>query len=113
MKTIFYVDADDVLALIPARHPWQAMAWLPIGGFNWCPTPEYQTAFAKHMYEAYGAEIMSVHDCAINYFLEAPLTAKEQVFAAARDLVVMDYDLYQGIDPAHVYGKQRLYLWWD
>ena len=69
---IFYVDEDDVLALIPVRYPWQVIAWLPIGGFNWCPTPEYQTAFAKHMYEAYDAEIMSVHGDVINYYLETP-----------------------------------------
>ncbi len=110
---IFYVDEDDVLALIPVRYPWQVMAWLPIGGFNWCPTPEYQTAFAKHMYEAYGAEIMSVHGVAINYYLETPLTQKEQVYAAVRDLAVMDDDWYQDIEPRFVYGKQRLYLWWD
>ena len=110
---IFYVDEDDVLALIPVRYPWQVIAWLPIGGFNWCPTPEYQTAFAKHMYEAYGAEIMSVHGVAINYYLETPLTQKEQVYAAVRDLAVMDADWYQDIVPRYVYGKERLYLWWD
>ena len=28
-----------LLAEIPVKEPWQAMAWLPMGGWNNCPTP--------------------------------------------------------------------------
>ena len=110
-----WIDNSDVLALIPTTKSWEILAWLPIGGFNWCPTPEYQVAFAKHMNEAYRAEVMSVCTVQIEFYLENPLVEKEQVISAAHDLTVMDDDWYQDTEicPAQVYGKQWLPLWWD
>lgn len=110
-----WIDNSDVLALIPATKSWEILAWLPIGGFNWCPTPEYQVAFAKHMSESYGADLMSVSTTQIEFYFEHPLIEKERVIAAAHDLTVMDDDLYQDMEicPAQVYGKQWLPLWWD
>ncbi len=112
---ICYVDKDDVLALIPTCKSYEVLAWLPIGGFNWCPTAEYQTAFAKHMFESYGAEVMSVYGNQIEFYLPEPLTDKEKVFSAAHDLVVMDEDRFNDMEvaPRLVYGKQWLRLWWD
>lgn len=110
---ICYVDETDVLALVPTKAPWEVLAWVPLGGFNWCPSPQYQVAFAKHMYEVYGAEVLAVSGCTVEYFIEKPLIEKLQVFEAARDLVVMDSDKYGDIDPTDVFGKQYIYLWWD
>ena len=114
-KDVCFVDAHDVLALIPTDKSYEVLAWLPIGGYNWCPTAECQVAFAKHMHDAYGAEIMGVSSNCIDLYLPDPLIEKDQVIAAAHDLTIMDDDVYQDmeISPKAVYGKQWLHLWWD
>ncbi len=112
-----YVGPGDVLALIPSDASYEVLAWLPFhGGFNLCPTMEYQVAYARHMHECYGAEVMDVSGVSIGLYLPVPLTDKEKVIAAARDLTVMDNDVYEDmaeVSSKLVYGKQRLYMWWD
>ena len=44
-----------LLAEIPVKEPWQAMAWLPMGGWNNCPTPFAMMMTARRWYEEYGA----------------------------------------------------------
>ena len=109
------LDEYDVLALIPASHSYETLAWLPIGGFNWCPTPEYQVAFAKYFFETYGADVMSVRPDQVEFYLNNSLLNQREVIEAARELTIMDNDKYQDmeINPGMVYGKQWLYMWWD
>ena len=44
-----------LLAEIPVKEPWQAMAWLPMGGWNNCPDPYTMMMTARRWYEEYGA----------------------------------------------------------
>ncbi|MDE6853322.1 MAG: DUF4253 domain-containing protein [Lachnospiraceae bacterium] len=51
-----YVLAEDTLLLkIPVQHPWEIIAWIPMGGWNECPAPEEMMSICKYWYEAYGA----------------------------------------------------------
>jgi len=88
-----HIHKEDVLALIPTLASYEALAWLPLGGFNVCPTAEYQVAFARHMHECFGAVILKVDYDRIAMYLPEPITDKEKVIAAARDLTIMDNDL--------------------
>ena len=50
---ITFADADEipfpevVIVKIPESEPWKAAVWLPMGGFNDCPTPAEQAAVFK------------------------------------------------------------------
>ena len=110
-----FVGNDDVLALIPTSYSYETLAWIPIGGFNWCPPPEYQVAFAKHFCETYRADIMSIWNCQVELYLKNPLIRKQEVIKAAQELIVMDNDRYETMEicPRQVYGEQWLCMWWD
>jgi hypothetical protein len=47
--------SEIILAKIPTTKPWELAAWIPMGGFNDCPTPSEQVAVFKRWYDVYGA----------------------------------------------------------
>ncbi len=49
------LEDDTLLLKIPAESPWEIAAWLPMGGWNECPSPEEMIAVCKYWFEAYGA----------------------------------------------------------
>lgn len=109
------IDRDSVLALIPTEKPYELLAWIPIGGFNWCPLPEYQMAFAKHLFECYGARLMEISDVSMDYYVPNALTNIQDVINVSRDLITFDDDWYEdmSVAPENIYGKRRWHLWWD
>lgn len=111
----FSAENNDVIALIPTSQPYEIPAWIPMGGFNWCPLPEYHVALAKHFYETYGAQIMAISFTMMDYYVPHPLTDMKSVQEAARELMIADEDVYQDMELAiqRVYGKTRWHLWWD
>jgi len=48
-------EPELIIAKIPAEHPWELAAWVPMGGFNECPMPAQQVAVFRYWYEQYGA----------------------------------------------------------
>jgi len=44
-----------LIAKIPTLNPWEVAAWIPMGGFNDCPSPAEQVTVFKYWYEQYGA----------------------------------------------------------
>lgn len=109
------VDTDSVLVLIPTERPYELLAWIPIGGFNWCPLPEYQVAFAKHLFERYSARLMEISSVSMDYYVPHALTNIEDVINVSKDLITFDDDWYEdmSVAPGYVYGKKRWHLWWD
>jgi hypothetical protein len=113
---------DLIIAKIPVRNPWELAAWVPMGGYNSCPSPAEQVAVFKHWHEKYGAVPVAVsHD---EWELEAarpPLTdedaealAKEH-FAFCEDRVAQ---AGQGDDTVRALagalkGSTAWYFWWD
>lgn len=57
-----YIDSDtshpfdEILILeVPTRKPWEILGYLPMGGYNECPSPDIQTAVAEYWYRKYKA----------------------------------------------------------
>ena len=51
---------NHVFVLVPTKEPWEVLAWIPMGGFNFCPDELHQIALAKGLYEQFGARIMYI-----------------------------------------------------
>lgn len=51
----YVLEEDTLLLKIPVQHPWEIIAWIPMGGWNECPAPEEMISVCKYWYEAYGA----------------------------------------------------------
>ncbi len=104
-----------VFALLPITNPWEALAWFPMGGFNWCPSAYCQIALAKELYEKYEARIMYIGVDRLIYYLEKPLMDKVDIESAARTLIIADGDIYCDYEEAakNILGSHTWTLWWD
>lgn len=116
-----YVLADDALLLkIPAQHPWEIIAWIPMGGWNECPAPEEMISVCKYWYEEYGAiPAVFTHDEMEFYVpqkLEGadPLEVAKEHYAFCVDRVDQSTrtctlsELAAGLKDSDVW-----YFWWD
>lgn len=106
---------DHVFALLPVIHPWEILAWIPMGGFNWCPDELHQIALAKGLNEQFGARIMYISGSALEYYIPTPLIKKEDVERAAKILIAADNDIYEDYEVAadKIMGSPVWYMWWD
>ena len=111
-----FINFDNLLiALLPIKNPWEALAWFPMGSFNWCPSPKCQIALAKELYEKYGARIMFIGMDSLIYYLENPLIGKGDIESAARTLIIADGDVFSDYEVATeiIAGSHVWRLWWD
>lgn len=106
---------DYVFALIPTSNPWEVLAWIPMGGFNWCPDELHQVALAKGLYEQFGARIMYISFSSLEYYVPDALIEKEDVQKASKILIAADSDVYEDYDVAvdRILGSHNWLMWWD
>ena len=111
-----------VIAKVPAKHSWELPAWIPMGGFNSCPTPAEQVAVFKYWNEKYGAVPGVVTGA--NWELELtepPLTdadaevLAEEQFAFCEDNVIQAGDGWGTIraQASALKGSTTWQFWWD
>jgi hypothetical protein len=111
-----------IIAKIPAKNPWELAAWLPMGGFNSCPTPSEQVAVFQRWHEKYGAVPAFVtHDVWELELSKPPLTeneaeelAKEQ-FSFCDDCVVQASKGWNTIRAraSALKGSTAWHFWWE
>ena len=106
---------NHVFALVPVKEPWEVLAWIPMGGFNWCPDQVHQVALAKGLYEQFGARILYISFSALEYYIPIPITKKEDMDKAAKILIAADSDIYEDYDVVadRILGSHVWSMWWD
>ena len=104
-----------VLALVPANIPYEVLLWITWGGWNDCPSPKYQLAFAKYVYEEIGAMPLALFGSELWYYLPEPILDPDTMEKIARRLIVFDNDTFEDMDVAskNIIGKKIWRLWWD
>ena len=116
-----YVLVEDALLLkIPVQHPWEIIAWLPVGGWNECPAPEEMISICKYWYESYGAiPAVFTHDEMEFYVPQklngaVPLEVAKEHYAFCVDRVDQGTrtctlsELAVGLKDSDIW-----YFWWD
>lgn len=71
------------IALIPTLESYKVPAYLKIGDWNECPSPEEHIAILKYWNEKYGARIVAATHDIIEYIVENPPKTKEEVMELA------------------------------
>ena len=125
----FYSHMDNkkpfpeiLIAKIPAKNPWELAAWVPMGGFNDCPSAAEQVAVFRYWFEKYGAV-----PCAVTYDewemeLQNPPTTDEAAEDLAKEHFAFCYDIVaqagSGWDTIRarastVKNSTTWYFWWD
>jgi hypothetical protein len=115
---------EIILAKIPTANPWELPAWVPMGGFNSCPSPAEQVAVFRRWYEKYGAvpdlvtyeewELELRDKKPVNDNAGAEVLAKEQ-FAFCYDIVMQAGKGDSSIRAlaSRLKGSSVWYFWWD
>lgn len=112
--------ADDVVIIkIPTNNPYEVFAWLPMGGFNDCPSPAEMVAMAKYWHEKHGAEPATLTYDIVEFYVPNPTTDKDQAIEIAMEQYFFDVDIVeQGVGDvaslvASIYRNKQWYFWWD
>lgn len=113
-----YNDSGVLLLVeVPVKEPWQVFAYLPMGGWNECPTAEEHMAVAKYWYEQYGAVVAKISNDNIEYYVPDPVT--EDDFTLAEEQLAYCSDIVlQGVGSlttlaASLRESTVWYFWWD
>lgn len=111
---------DTYLILkVPAKEPYEVLAYVPFGGYNECPLPEEHIAVAKRWYELYGAVPCAVGYDTLQYYLEEPVTDREAVEKLSEEMMIYCADIvFQGVGnldylKASIKGSPFWFFWWD
>ncbi len=107
------------IALLPISHPWQAPAYLKIGGWNECPDAAVHVAFFKYWFEQYGAVVTAISGDTIEFSVARPPETMEQALILARQQYMYCADIVdQGVETEENLAKTLLnsdnwFFWWD
>ncbi len=114
------LEADTLLLEIPVKNPWEIIGYLPMGGWNECPSPEEMIAICKYWYEKYGAvPAVFTHDVMEFYApkklngIDSMEAAKEH-YAFCVDRVEQGTRTYKISELAAGLAESDVwYFWWD
>jgi hypothetical protein len=117
-----YDESELIIAKIPAKNPWDLAAWLPMGGFNDCPSPAEQTAVFQYWFEKYGAVPGAVTYDEWELKLTRPPVTDEEAEALAKEHFAFCYDVVAQASSgwntlrgraSALKNSTAWYFWWD
>ena len=118
----FQADSDNPVIIIklPTTAPYEALAYLCMGGWNDCPEPAIQVAISRYWYEKYSAVPAAISHDTVEYYVERPPQTDADAKAVAVELFYFSYGdaVYQGSETFEalanqVYSSRQWYVWWD
>ena len=108
-----------VIAKIPTDKPWEVAAYIPMGGFNDCPSNEEILAIFKKWYEQYRAIPAVVSYDIWEMYVEEPVKTRGESVILAREQYAFCYDIVDqgcgsiGALAGELYQSNYWYFWWD
>jgi len=104
------------VAKIPVDNPWELAAYIPMGGWNECPTPAEQVVVFKHWYENHGAIPVFVTYDTWTLFVSKPITTDEEALVVAKEQLAFCSDLIEpglGYLASSIKDSSGWGFWWD
>ncbi|WP_431809319.1 DUF4253 domain-containing protein [Brevibacillus agri] len=88
-------EGDSLVVLnLPQERGYEAPLWVPMGGYNECPLPVYQSVIFRHFQQQYGANILAVTgDTWVLQASRRPQTAEEALQLAKEHFIFCQYVL--------------------
>lgn len=113
-------EEDDKLIVLhlPQQSCDEAPLWIPMGGFNECPLPVYQSVIFKHWQEQYNIKLLAVsQDSWIIRAGRCPKT-EEEALQLAKEHFTFCYYILERFDTLGQYANYLMkhdlwYFWWD
>lgn len=112
---------EIILFEIPTANPWEAIAWLPFGGWNECPPAEEMMAVCRYWYEKYQAFPASVSHDELEFYLETPVSDTDTAWKLAKEHYAFSPDRIDQCTQSGtageladtILGSHVWYFWWD
>ena len=110
---------DIYIAKVPTDNPYEVLAYIPMGGYNDCPSTDNHIAIAKKWYEEYGAVPCAVSYDTVQYYLAKPVTDDTSLEQLKKEHFIYCYDIVaQGVGSLEDLkrsnkGSRFWYFWWD
>lgn len=106
------------LVKVPTDKPWEAVLYLPFGGWNNCPAPEDMAAVCKYWYEKYSAQPALISGDEMNFYLPSPIPGSQVNEAAKEHFAFCEDVLFQGMGyfnalEDYIRESTVWYFWWD
>ncbi len=95
-------------------NPWEILAWIPMGGFNWCPPAEYHIVVARELYKEYGAQLMYVGYDTLKFWMKNPIMDQKgphKLLKIMRIALPDEYPSYESLAD-DIIGSYILHMWW-
>jgi len=115
----FNSSGEVIIAKIPTENPWELAVWVPMGGFNECPTPAEQVAVFHYWYDKYGAVPAVVNYDTWQMTLAKPsftadeaMELAEEQFAFCYDIVLQGTETIRGL-ASILKNSSVWFFWWD
>ncbi|MGG1657997.1 DUF4253 domain-containing protein [Brevibacillus sp. NRS-1366] len=111
-------DEELIVLTLPLEAGYEAPLWVPMGGFNECPLPVYQSVIFRHFQESYGVTLLAVSDD--TWILQTgrrPQTYEEALTLAKEHFIFCQYVLEDQPTIGHyvdyLMKNDVWYFWWD
>lgn len=112
---------ETILFEIPVKNPWEVIAYLPFGGWNECPAPEYMMGVCRYWYEEYGAVPAVISHDTMEFYVEKPIDSEEKAWKVAEEHWAFDDDrVFQctaegtlGEVAGGILNSKVWFFWWD
>jgi hypothetical protein len=114
-----FINKKIILAKIPTDKPWEAPAWVPMGGYNECPLAEEQVAIFQYWYEKYQAVPALVTSDVWEMFIENPPTTQVEAESLSWEHFCFCPDIvFQGVGTVNelaggLISSSVWFFWWD
>ncbi|MDP3509698.1 MAG: DUF4253 domain-containing protein [Candidatus Melainabacteria bacterium] len=119
-KLAQYVPRKNVIILlVPTTYSWQVPAYLGFGNINANPECAVHVAAMKHWHYAYGADLISLKDDSLEFYVSRPPKDETAAMQLAREHFIYCPDsVFQGTDTlGKLAGKlcrsHFWNFWWD
>lgn len=114
------LQADTLLLEIPVKNPWEIIGYLPMGGWNECPSPEEMIAVCKYWYEKYQAIPAAFTNDVMEFYAPNKLNGVDRMEAAKEHYAFCVDRVEQGTRTckiselaAGLAESDVWYFWWD
>ncbi|MDQ1232215.1 hypothetical protein QE379_003641 [Sphingomonas sp. SORGH_AS 879] len=107
------------IVMLPARHGWEAPAYLRWGNWNACPPSEYHVAALRDWNRRYGAELIGINGDTMNIRVRTRPQDRADALRLAREMYEYCPDaVEQGAETlsnlaAGLMTTDWWFLWWD
>lgn len=107
------------MQLVPTRSSFEALAYLPFGGFNDCPENDAHLAIHRHWHGRFGAELVTMSGDVLEFQVARPPATESEAIALAKEHYAYCADIVEqgvgsvGALAGALKGAKQWFFWWD